>query len=724
MPAARSILAPDLDLVLAADVDAMAPAAPTVASHLDLMVGLGLRPSLLRLRAGTGVAAAAPRIARRLALGQCELVEAGPDPVGCRLILLYDPTPAALRRPLAPLAARTTVVVVTAPETAERLRPPGADELIIMIEAAFGGTQIWVPADPSLRRRLRESAPAMPLHAEDLPPFEHAPAWRSERPERAKRTAWLGRVVEPGERTLPPREEMLAAYPATPKLRVHVLGDAAALQGALAPVPANWHLFRHDEVDLRRFLSRLDFLVHHAAEPAAQAPRSVLQAMATGRVVIMPPAWRPLVGDGPAYRPIDQVLETVRYLQAAPHFYRRYAGEQAATLARRFSPEPLLRLLAEHLRLPRPPGPARRQPGAAPKGQRPIVFYPTNGVGLGHVTRLMAIARRLSAAYEPVFLTPCHALPVIEHAGYRTEYVPEHLFDETDPGDHARAMAPRLAATMRHYEPAALVFDGNVPRPFLIEACAARDQPMVWVRRGMWRGDPSLARHLELSRYFDAVIEPKETAEPADVGATRTAEDDPIRVPPVMLLDAEDLLPRAAARKALGLDPGRTSVLVQLGSGNNNDIERHLDQLVVHGERLGLQLVVAEWLIQHNPVRRRGIRYLSAFPNARYFRAFDLVVSAAGYNSFHELLHHGMPCIFLPNDNQKVDDQRARALFAEQHHAALCVPAEAPAALGACLELLLDKAVRRAIARRARELCPANGAAAAARAIEQVIARG
>ena len=123
-------------------------------------------------------------------------------------------------------------------------------------------------------------------------------------------------------------------------------------------------------------------------------------------------------------------------------------------------------------------------------------------------------------------------------------------------------------------------------------------------------------------------------------------------------------------------------------------------------------------------MRRRGVRYLSAFPNARYFRAFDFAVSAAGYNSFHELLHHGLPCIFLPNDNQKVDDQRARAAFAEGQGAGVCVPRGAESALSGYMAAMLDPALRRLVSRRARTLCPVNGAQVAAGVIETVIARG
>ena len=326
--------------------------------------------------------------------------------------------------------------------------------------------------------------------------------------------------------------------------------------------------------------------------------------------------------------------------------------------------------------------------------------------------------------YEPVFFTPCHALAVIEHAGFRAEYVSEPLYDETEPADHASATAARLVAAWRHYDPAAIVFDGNVPRDAILAAGAETEAPLIWVRRGMWRPDPTLDRHMALGRRFDAVIEPAEAAQSVDAGATTRAMDDPIPVPPIMLLDRGDLLEPAAARRELGLAPEQPAALVQLGSGNNNDIDRHLDHITEAARRLGIQVMVAEWLIQHNPVRRRGLRYLSAFPNARHFRAFDFAVSAAGYNSFHELLHHGVPAIFMPNDNQQVDDQRARATWAESRGAGICVPRGAESAMPAYMGAMLDPALRRQLARRGKALCPANGAAAAASAIAAIAERG
>jgi UDP:flavonoid glycosyltransferase YjiC (YdhE family) len=716
----------DFDLVLAGDFRARGEVAETMASHLAALAGLELRLGLLWLR-DPALAPTAPVHGRIAALARRHAavpIEAEAAALSCRLLLLYEPRLVAQAFAAAPtLRADATLVVLCQPLLARGRPLYDVAAAAEALTARVGGRHSWCPATPQIRAQYAGHAAGLPLDPEDLPPFEPVSAWRTARPERPGRSTVLGRILRFDDDRLPGKAAtLLAACPAEPDMEIRFLGGGRALAERVKPLPGNWRLLEAGAVSPRRFLARLDFYVQHQDEPAWPFPRTALQAMAAGRPAILTPLFRPALGEGPVYRPPEQVAETVRYLRAEPRFYARYVAEQDAALSARFPAERFLTRLGGHLGLKRPK--ARPRPPQPDRAPRRIAFYPTNGVGLGHVTRLLAIAQRLPPGVEPVFFTPCHALAVIEHAGFRTEYVPEPLHDETAHQDHVRATAPRLLEALRYYDPAAIVFDGNVPREALLQACAELETPMLWVRRGMWRADPALARHLELGRFFDAVIEPADAAAAADAGVTAQARDATLVVPPVMLPDPADLLPPAAARRALGLDAGRPAALVQLGSGANNDIESRLDPIVAAAAQLGVQLVVAEWLIQRNPVRRRGVRYLSAFPNARYFRAFDFAVSASGYNSFHELLHHGLPCIFLPNDHQKVDDQRARAAWAEREGAAICVPQGAEAAIAGYMAALLDPGLRRQLARRARALCPVNGAATAAAAILATIERG
>src|SRR5690606_6765409 len=55
-----------------------------------------------------------------------------------------------------------------------------------------------------------------------------------------------------------------------------------------------------------------------------------------------------------------------------------------------------------------------------------VLFISSNGTGLGHLTRSMAIARRLDAELEPLFVSLSAAAPVVEQQGFEVEYVASH----------------------------------------------------------------------------------------------------------------------------------------------------------------------------------------------------------------------------------------------------------------------------------------------------------
>ena len=75
-------------------------------------------------------------------------------------------------------------------------------------------------------------------------------------------------------------------------------------------------------------------------------------------------------------------------------------------------PAPLLRTHADRIRaLSATPAPGADRPR--------ILFTTSNGTGLGHLTRSMAIARRLGDEVEPLFLTLSAAAPVVEADGLR-----------------------------------------------------------------------------------------------------------------------------------------------------------------------------------------------------------------------------------------------------------------------------------------------------------------
>jgi UDP-N-acetylglucosamine:LPS N-acetylglucosamine transferase len=112
------------------------------------------------------------------------------------------------------------------------------------------------------------------------------------------------------------------------------------------------------------------------------------------------------------------------------------------------------------------------------------------------------------------------------------------------------------------------------------------------------------------------------------------------------------------------------------------------------------------------------VHVVREYPLSRYFHAFDVAISASGYNSFHELLRFGVPTLFVPNRSTAMDDQVARASFAAKKGFARTVQTvaggNAPKLIAELLES--DQTFIAAVADRD----PGNGAADAANHIRAI----
>jgi UDP-N-acetylglucosamine:LPS N-acetylglucosamine transferase len=129
-------------------------------------------------------------------------------------------------------------------------------------------------------------------------------------------------------------------------------------------------------------------------------------------------------------------------------------------------------------------------------------------------------------------------------------------------------------------------------------------------------------------------------------------------------------------------------------------------------------VVVAEWAISASPLDLwPNVKRLTGFPIARYFQAFDFAVSAAGYNTYHDVLCTGLPSIFVPDDHVMMDDQGARARFAESGSAAIVPTPFTAATFKTALSEMLDPQTRRQLRAGCRKLAVPNGAGAAAQLI-------
>ncbi len=358
-----------------------------------------------------------------------------------------------------------------------------------------------------------------------------------------------------------------------------------------------------------------------------------------------------------------------------------------------------------------------------PTGDRPVALLCTsNGVGLGHLTRQMAVGRHLRATHDVVIFTLSPAATLAVDAGFQTEYLRSHEYGLVGNRAWNGFYATRLEHLLDQYRPEIMAFDGGHPYAGL---CAVLRQRKglrsVWSRRGLWqpgKGHDAFSR----SSLFSYVIEPGEYAAELDRGLTAGSTDASLVTAPVSAVKPDDLRPAAEIREELGLDPDRPALLMQLGAGQVNDTGSLSARVVASLQRYpDVQIAVTESVLTREPATLPDdVVRLRHFPIGEYRAAFDASVMAAGYNSFQEAMALGLPTLFVPNQSTAKDDQDARTLWAEQSGCGLRWDDDGQAkGLNRAVDRLLDPSAQARMRDRMAELPAATGAAEIASALDE-----
>ncbi len=731
------------DLVHAGDPRYRGGTASALRGEIALAHGWGLRAALLPFlgRRGGKVQGFDPRIVALMDATGFPLLDAA-TPASCDILLAHHPHVFQTMpdRPVALRPARVVLVLHHPPVDAAGVAQYDLDRVIRNLERVFAVPVQLAPISALVRAQLLRLGqdPARML-AHDLwnviDMVEYPP--RDRPPPRAQ--AVIGRHSRADPMKWPADPEAIrAAWPDDPGLEVQILG-AAPLPGGMAR-PANWTVLPFREEGVDDFLSRLDFYVYfHHPDWVEAFGIAVAEALAKGLVCILPPSFKPLFGAGAVYAEPAEVRGILAQFMARPDEYARQSRAARAMIDERYSIEAgkgrLQRLWSDlGLELPRDLAlrtEAEERPGAVPPAPLPalvaapppcrVLLVCGNGIGLGHVTRLMAIARRLPAWVEPVFLTLSLGTEILRAQGFSAEYVATHMKQGVTGAGWNEAFALELRALLDATGARMVVFDGNDAFPAIRALIPhRRDVAWVWLRRALWQ------EHHQINPatlpLFDMIIEPAELAGDEDRGPTRQ-EGRVERVGTILLHDPGDCLPRAEAAARLGLDPARKAVLLQLGSSRNFDMAplRRAALAALRGMPEVQVLEIANPLASppepapDDPPRR------AVFPLAPLGRAMDLLITAPGYNSFHEAVFGAVPALFVPNQDGIMDDQPLRAAYAASTGLGLALTVAGGARVGGLIRQGLTPEFAQSVAARAARLPPPRGAEETARLLVELL---
>lgn len=297
-----------------------------------------------------------------------------------------------------------------------------------------------------------------------------------------------------------------------------------------------------------------------------------------------------------------------------------------------------------------------------------VLFYTDNGFGLGHLTRQAAVASRARGAFRPVFLTMSAGYTLLRKLGFPTEYFPSYGVLGVSKQEWEPLMEQRVLEAIRLTGASAVVVD-HVSPPGIFESLRSKTSGVkfIWSRRGLWQPERNLSA-LDLSGSFDLIIEPGDLASPLDQGPTAVRSHEAIPTDPIVLVDRAEFLSREEARYQLGIPNSGRAVLINFGDSNPAEVEN-----LVSLTKSTADSVVEDDIHFFSPLhplhrdqspRIDGVTMSPVYPAARYLNAFDGAVSSAGYNSFHELVGSGLPAVFVPRSNSRIDDQARRAEFA------------------------------------------------------------
>lgn len=349
-----------------------------------------------------------------------------------------------------------------------------------------------------------------------------------------------------------------------------------------------------------------------------------------------------------------------------------------------------------------------------------VLFYAVDGLGLGHVTRLLAIARAargLAPTMEVLFLTSSDASQVIASEGFAAFKVPSRTIRAAvalSHGTYLQTVGMVTTSLVAAFAPHVLVVD-TFPAGASDDLVPVLRWPLerVFVFREQ-RPEHARAAHFQhCLRAYHRTVVPHSSGEvalplPEGVAATWTG--------PILIRERGEALPRPEARARLGVEPGERPLVLVSGAGGGDPA------LVAWAGRAAAALTEAgfEVVLAVGPLARQmhppRLRTTSHYPLAELLPAFDAALAPCSYNTAHELLHHGVPTAFV-TATRELDDQQERRRRLVQAGAALALEEESARAAVAVVRRLLDPACAAALRRAGRALVPGGGAQRAARAV-------
>lgn len=285
------------------------------------------------------------------------------------------------------------------------------------------------------------------------------------------------------------------------------------------------------------------------------------------------------------------------------------------------------------------------------------VFYGINGTGLGHISRLLNIAREarellhamdLGADFE--FITtseapqagwdfPVYKLPsktvIVNMDTNNDEFFARSQFFITN-----------LVAQRR---PDLLVLD-TMPQGSFGEFVQLRPHAKrrVFINRHKDEEQATSAVHQSHLPLYDLLLTPDDRSEERRYIIPHEVQNRNVYTGKIQGFRSEEALSRQEARDHFGIDDHQTVIYISAGGGGDKQAEQDLSAIIAVASMNPNHTVLVGYgpLYRGKKVYRQNVIPITDCDVRQFFKGIDLAFSAAGYNTYEELLSAGVPTAF------------------------------------------------------------------------------
>ncbi len=339
-----------------------------------------------------------------------------------------------------------------------------------------------------------------------------------------------------------------------------------------------------------------------------------------------------------------------------------------------------------------------------------ILFYTVNGLGLGHLTRCLSIARQLKkqdSSLVPLFFTSSEGSDLLYKEGFAYYKVPSKtIAKETrlSKRNLSISYSQILLSIINTYRPVALVVD-TFPLGSMNDLLSVLALNLKWKKFFIHREQINMDKNkVEVQNFYDYIIAPHSKGN-AKIPVPITKKKHLFWSNEILIREKSELQSREEIRKTLDIKEDENLFLINMGGGGDTTTVENYKQifdLILNSSSLlrqkKIRLFVPKPPLNSTNELKEVFSKLppstlsfSHFPLIELMPALDFAISATGYNTFHELLSCGIPTIFIPK-SRGYDDQYGRAKRAFEANAALLLEEnQIQTQLIKSIKLLFDK---------------------------------